>query len=164
MYVIPFTYDPPSGCLTYRRAPYRSRIEAGHVAGRLGADGYLCLKIRGTYFKVHRIIWAIVTGADPNGQIDHIDGVGANNKWTNLRLASHTQNCFNQRLLPRNKSGFKGVSYCNTRRTWVAMITVSGVQMNLGRYADKETAARAYDVAATKHFGDFAFLNFPGIQ
>jgi hypothetical protein len=65
----------------------------------------------------------------------------------------------NQRKRITNKSGFKGV--CRFRKKWAANITINYKQIFLGYYLNKEDAARAYDCAAIKYYGEFARLNFP---
>ena len=56
-------------------------------------------------------------------------------------------------------SGFKGVTAHQTR--WRARIVVGGKRLILGTWGDPKAAALAYDEAALRYFGDFAFLNFP---
>lgn len=59
----------------------------------------------------------------------------------------------------RKSSRFKGVSKTRGGR-WRASIRPGGRSLYLGEYASEEEAARAYDVAARKYFGDEAFQNF----
>jgi hypothetical protein len=96
----------------------------------------------------------------PKLGVDHWDGDGLHNWRGNLRTATQSQNLANQRLL-NSKSGMKGVSWSRHAKKWNAHIQANKVQYNLGLYADKEDAARAYDAAATKLFGEFARPNFP---
>lgn len=92
--------------------------------------------------------------------IDHIDGNGLNNRRSNLRPATNSQNKANTGKY-LGTSGFKGV-YPN-RRTgrWNAQIRVDGHLRNLGTFDDPVEGARAYDAAALEAFGEFARLNFP---
>jgi len=41
------------------------------------------------------------------------------------------------------------------------MLTVNGKTTYLGSFHDQKQAAKAYDTAAKKYFGEFAVLNFP---
>jgi hypothetical protein len=92
-------------------------------------------------------------------RVDHINGDGLDNRRVNLRPASTAQNARNRGRQANNTSGFKGVYIRGSR--WRAMIQVDGRLIHLGSHSDPESAARAYDSAASQHFGEFAHLNFP---
>lgn len=97
-------------------------------------------------------------------RVDHKDGDGLNNqRRTNLREATAAQNGANSgKRLPLTSSQFKGVSWISGKLRWHATIQVGGISYYLGRFTDEAEAARAYDAAAREHFGEFAWLNFPG--
>ncbi len=101
---------------------------------------------------------ALITGLT---YVDHANGDGLDNRRENLREASHGQNMANKRLYRNNTSGYKGISWQNNRRRWQARIWVAGRFKSLGTYSLPEDAARAYDAAALRYFGEFARLNFP---
>jgi hypothetical protein len=97
----------------------------------------------------------------PDGvEIDHIDGDGLNNKDENLRFCTHSQNSAN-RVDSKNTSGYKGVVWSKAGSKWQSQIIVNRQYIYLGYFGDIEDAARAYDEAAKKYFGEFARLNFP---
>lgn len=123
--------------------------------------GYAC-GTNGKYIRqlLHRVI-AERAGFDLSVHIDHEDGEPLNCRRNNLRTATQSQNIANSKLKTTNKSGYKGVSWDKLRSKWRAQITVNYKSMYLGLFDDKEDAARAYDEAALKHFGEFARLNFP---
>ena len=113
--------------------------------------------INGKKVTLHRIILN-----PPNGlKTNHIDGNGLNNKLSNLRVATQSQNMANVGLLKNNTNGFKGISFIPKKSLWRAAITVNGKRPYLGCFKLKEDAARAYDDAAVKFFGPFPQLNFP---
>lgn len=105
-------------------------------------------------------IWYHFRGLAPTGMmIDHIDGDGLNNQIDNLRLATHVQNSRNRKLNRNNTSGYKGVCLFKRDQNWVAYITVNYKRIHLGFFDTPEGAARAYNIAAIEHFGEFASLN-----
>lgn len=98
---------------------------------------------------------------DPR-QGDHKEpGQTLNNRRSNLRIATQSQNQQNSNKQANNKSGFKGVSLRKDTNKWTAHICVNGKDRNLGYFEDRTEAARAYDAAALRCFGEFAHLNFP---
>ena len=101
----------------------------------------------------------VILGVVPSRKaiIDHIDNNPLNNRKGNLRLCTNTENCRNARRGKNNTSGYKGVK--NRGDRWGARIMVDRKEIWLGTFGSKEEAAGAYNVAAIKHFGEFANLN-----
>jgi hypothetical protein len=90
---------------------------------------------------------------------DHIDTDGLNNQRDNLREATESQQTANQNLQKDNKSGYKGVSWYKEDKKWVARIIVNKGLIYLGSFDSIKDAARAYNKAAIKCFGEFARIN-----
>lgn len=107
---------------------------------------------------MHREIAAVVGIPET----DHCDGNGLNNQRFNLRPATASQNQGNQRKSPGFSSRFKGVSWKSNKRKWRAQIKVARAIKHLGYFNDEISAAKAYDGAAIRAFGEFALLNLGG--
>jgi hypothetical protein len=95
--------------------------------------------------------------------VDHIDHNALNNQKSNLRICTQTQNKRNSRKRNKCKSSYKGV-YCRNQKEkrnklWVARINVNNNVIYIGGYKTEKEAAIAYNEAAKKYFGEFAYLN-----
>lgn len=96
----------------------------------------------------------------PDGvEVDHVNRNSLDNRRSNLRLCSHSENGMNRKLQSNSTSGFKGVSWKADKRKWRASIKKDGRQKHLGYFTDITQAARAYNVAAEQLFGEFAVYN-----
>lgn len=121
---------------------------AEKVAGCLHSRGYLHVRIDDRQYKAHRVIWALVTGAWPANEVDHINGKKADNWLSNLREATHSENQHNYGMYANNTSGMKGVSWCKALNKWHSSIKLNGRQHHLGFFAVREEAHAAYCEAA----------------
>src|ERR1035441_5417799 len=127
-----FTYDPVSGIVRWIvHVPHSNRYAGDEVNSRL-KKGYFRVMIGKSAYRLHLIIWKWVTGSDPKDEIDHRDLDGCNNRWSNLREATRSQNGANISLTCRNTSGFKGVSFCRPTSRWRASIRKNGRLYFLG--------------------------------
>ena len=134
-------------------------IAKNRIAGSLDkSKGYFSVMIDGKNYYVHRVIFLIHYGYLPK-YIDHKDTNRSNNKVDNLREATSTQNKGNAYKKRNNTSGFKGVSWSKPSNKWQAAITQNSRPVHLGVFSDKISAAKAYNEAALKYFGEFARLN-----
>lgn len=107
--------------------------------------------------KLHRAV-AAEMGIDlsTGTEIDHIDGNKLNNRRSNLRAASRAENTRN-RTTTIASSGYKGV--WKKSKGWIAGITCGGRRHDLGKFDTPEEAAKAYNEAALRLFGEYAHLN-----
>ena len=91
--------------------------------------------------------------------IDHINRNPLDNRRSNLRLCDKRTNSYNRGPTVKNLSGLKGVYWDAKYKKWRAQIKINGKQTYLGGFTSDTEAARAYNEAALKHFGEFAWLN-----
>ena len=108
---------------------------------------------------MHRLI----LNAPSHLVVDHINHNGLDNRRSNLRLCTVSQNNRNRRPITRPNKGskYKGVSFDKKRNLFKAVIWRNKKQCFLGRFKSQIKAAKAYDKKARELFGQFAYLNFP---
>lgn len=128
---------------------------AGQEAGTPKA-GYLSVSIDDKLYRAHRVIFLMVEGRWPTELIDHRDLDRANNRWGNLREATHAQDKANRPATAKNKLGLKGVNWSAKDRRYVAYIRINGRSTHLGHFRDPKAAAAAYAGAARAVHGEFA--------
>ena len=120
--------------------------------------GYLTIKINKKCYKQHRVVFLYFNGYLPKA-IDHIDRNKLNNSISNLRPSTKNGNNHNVGPNKKNTSGYKGVYWHKPRKKWRAMIKINRKQITIGRFNTPEEAALAYNIAALKFHGDFAYQN-----
>jgi hypothetical protein len=107
------------------------------------------------YIAIHRLVLN-----DPYSfDIDHIDGDKLNNQKYNLRICTHQENLCNKFKCRNNTSGYKGVSFEKMTNKWVVYVSKNDKTIRIGAFTNKTDAARAYNEAAVKYYGEFAKLN-----
>lgn len=151
-------YNPETGIFVWTET-FSGTCRQGWPAGRMGTGksaNYLRITVDGREYRAHRLAWLWMTGEWPISQIDHINGRGDDNRWSNLRSATQSQNKANSPVYRNSKSGIKGISWNASSRKWNASIQVNKKLIHLGRFADINDAAKAYKLAAEKYFGSFS--------
>lgn len=148
------TYNEETGELIWRVA--RGGAVVGKAAGCLGPLGYINLSVDGKSYGAHRIVWMYVHGYLPSAIIDHKNGNKSDNRITNLREATISQNRMNCRTHSNNSSGLKGVRFDKIKKRWEARITIERKQVRIGRFKSAAAAHAAYVAAAVKHYQQFA--------
>ena len=154
------SYDPETGEFRWAVNLHGcgGAVRVGKLAGAIDTNGHRQIKLDGRLYFAHRLAWLWCHGEWPEGFLDHENNLYDDNRIANLRAATHAQNMSNKRRYKNNTSGFKGV--CAADGKWVASIQCSSKRVLLGRFENKEEAARAYDRAARQLFGEFARTNF----
>jgi len=150
-------YSPDTGLFFWLQD--RGGKHVGDLAG-CKKRTYIAISVDDRIYRAHHLAWFYMTGEWPSPFVDHRDLNKHNNVWSNLRLATKSQNQANIGLTKSNASGLKGVSRYRAGESygkpWQAGIRVDGKGIHLGHFATKEDAHAAYCIAADKFFGDFA--------
>ena len=115
---------------------------------------YVRVKVDGGNYALGRLAFLWVNGVWPTGEVDHKNGDSLDNRWNNLREATHTQNAWNRmdnpaRALPMGVRALPGGRF-------QARITKNKVQHCLGTFDSAEQAKRAYEATRKQAYGDFA--------
>lgn len=152
-------YDPDTGNLIWKHRkdkaePWNARW-SGKIAGCLRKDGYITIKLCDHAYRASRIAWLWMTGKSPAEQIDHVDMDRSNNKWTNLRQATRSENACNRKVQSNNKSGLKGAYWDKRSSQWKIDIRKGGERF-CGSFFTPEDAHVAYCDVARSLFGEFA--------
>jgi hypothetical protein len=146
-------YDPATGIFRWKVAlSFRTRV--GQIAGSNHGNGYLEIGINGESYYANRLAWLYMTGEWPKGHVDHRDLNRRNNRWDNLRDATHGQNVQNSGPRRHNASGYKGVTLLKSKK-WHARIMANRKLHILGNFATKSEAVTAYNEAAKRLHGEF---------
>lgn len=156
-------YDPATGVVTWRQPGPRRVVgkEAGCIhKQRHSVTAWRRIGLDGKFIFAHHVAFAWMTGTLPIGLVDHRNGNGLDNRWENLRLASHAENIRARGKRRDNPWGYIGVYRVASGR-WKAGIRVNGRMHWLGTFASAEDAAHIRDRAARNLHGEFAALNFP---
>ena len=88
------------------------RLSKNNKPGYVGKNGYRYVSIDSIEYLEHRLVWILHFGPiNKTLIIDHINGNKEDNRISNLRIGSQSQNCQNRRKASsRSKTGVIGVS------------------------------------------------------
>lgn len=141
-------YDPATGIFTWRvKTSYR--VEVGDVAG-CRTDGYVKIQVDGSKYLAHRLAWLHEKGVWPERELDHRNGDGFDNHFTNLRPATRSSNMQNQRRAKSNNTT-KLLGANRQGEGFQAMINIDGKPTYIGYFDTAEAAHAAYVAAKRKH-------------
>lgn len=140
------SYDPMTGQLYWKVAASR-RVKAGDPAGHVKSSGYVSVKIDGSEYYAHRLIWKFLHGTDPGAVIDHLDGNRQRNTPWNLADVPVRVNC--RRQFSEKRSLPRGVTQRASGR-YRAQGRFNGKVETLGYFDTAEAAALAYQQEADR--------------
>jgi hypothetical protein len=143
-----FSYDEETGFFVRNKRLGPKKSVAGHVATK----GHRQIMVDGKLYMAHRLAWLYVYGEHPQSLIDHINRNPDDNRICNLRLATNSQNQQNTKIRKNNRSGAKGISYCESSQNWRARITKNNKTFNLGRFNSFDLAVEARKKAEDSMF------------
>jgi len=115
--------------------------------------GYAYAYVEGKETSLHRLLVKTKKGM----QVDHINQDKLDNRLSNLRVCSQTENRRNRPMTRRNTTGYKGV--VESYGKYAAKLGYMGKKLHLGYYVTAEEAARAYNKKAQELHGEFASIN-----
>lgn len=155
-----FWYEPKAGMLYWKRRPRLHfptergwKIFTKRCVGKPALNSgerYRHGHLDGQYLAAHRVMWKLQTGQEPPSIIDHEDENKLNNKWRNLREATHAQNCV------KRDRRFDGVHKHRNKNRWVAQAGGRGTKRYIGIFDSLEKARRARRRAMRRIYGKFA--------
>lgn len=147
-------YNQDTGIFTWIKSKRKSII--GKVAGSPDRHGYIDINVHGVRSKAHKFAWLYVYGEWPD-EIDHINGVKYDNRISNLRKCTKSQNMKNRKIQKNNKTGYVGVCFDNTCNRYRATAKLNGKKFHLGMYKTAIEASEAYVEFAKKNHGEFLY-------
>ena len=125
-------------------------------------QGYLLARIcennKISFIRMHRLILNV---SDKKIEVDHKKGIESrnDNRKSNLRLATHSQNNINKDLKINNTSGYTGVDFCKATGKWRARIQKNKIVYELGCYDNLEDAVKVRKQAEEDIFGEWSYDN-----
>lgn len=170
--IVPHPSDPTAALVELTRGYWAiidaaDAIEVGRFNWRADDTGKAAVYAARTAYSrgggknkvyLHRFIgdrMGLATGL----HVDHRSGNSLDDRRSNLRSATSTQNNQNARRRKDNTSGIKGVHFSRQMKRWQSYVGVGGRQKFLGQFSTKEEAVEAVTVARAKLHGDFARTN-----
>lgn len=134
------SYDKETGLFTWINPPSK-RVKQGDIAGCI-RNGYVGININGERYQAHRLAIAFVDGSlSGYVEIDHDDMIRSNNRYSNLKKGTRTENMHNLGVRINNKTGYRGIHFHKGK--YDASITVNSKKIHVGRFDGFDLALSA---------------------
>jgi stalled ribosome alternative rescue factor ArfA len=146
-------YNPVNGKFTWLENKRKNVI--GKIAGCINSQGYRIIMLYGQNYRAHRLAWLYTYGCTPNLDIDHVNGVKDDNRISNLREATQSEN--NQNKSSYGASGVKGVYWRESRKKWQVMFKKQNEKVfrSLGYFDNIEEAKLIANKWRLENHGNF---------
>jgi hypothetical protein len=144
------TYNPRTGLWQWVHAGKGRK--SCYNAGSINSKNRRKITVKGKCYYATQLAVLYMTGEFPLLEVDHADRDTLNDKWENLRLATHSENMANTGRYSNNKSGLKWVSWNKERNKWCATVKKHHI-------AFSDCPASAYFIAlviSDKLYGEFS--------
>ena len=132
-------YNPETGLFTRVKKSANGRAKVGDIAGGYDLNGYNTIKLNGSRYYGHRLVWLYVYGYFPK-EIDHIDRNKSNNKLSNLRSVTRKENMLNK---PSYLGEYRGIWFNKKWNNHQVYARIDGKAIYCGSFKTKDEAMRA---------------------
>ena len=122
----------------------------------IDSNGYVVNKSSNHILLFHRLVTNTLNNEDV--QIDHIFHHKNDNRKSQLRIVSPSQNHMNKTIQSNNTSGYRGVWWDDRIHKWIAEIGAYGKKYYLGSFVDLDEAVIQRKIAERKYFGEFNYV------
>jgi hypothetical protein len=147
-------YFPETGEFV-RRASSGGKLAGTRAGGKVGG-GYVLISVDGMQYLAHRLAWLYMRGSLPDHEVDHRDTDRSNNRWTNLRKATRSEQSCNASIRVDNTSGVKGVYLDRRDGMWYGQVAHEEKTFNTKRFPTKEQAGDAVAALRSSLHGEYA--------
>lgn len=130
---------------------YWQENKYGYIVSQIQNNGII------TGLRINRLIMGLENG--DKRVVDHIQHNLLDNRKSQLRIVTYSQNGQNQTLNSKNTSGYTGVSWSKKYNKWRVYIKLNGKQIFLGYYNNIDDAVNARHSAEDKYFGEYSYKN-----
>jgi len=147
-------YNPETGVLTWKKRR-RYNATAGTECGSLHHTGYRYIRFGGVRPPAHHIAWALHYGRWPLRELDHINRVREDNRITNLREVTRSENSCNRSMRSDSTTKLQGVSWDKRDKKWKAHVCLNG-KTSAGYFTSLGEAAEWVRQKRAELHGEFA--------
>lgn len=119
-------------------------------------ENYIIGKLNGVHIRQHRYILGV---SQTNQIVDHINHNTTDNRKSNLRIVTASQNAMNRKPMCNNQSGVTGVYYIARDNVYVVSISINKQNIKLGYFKDYNDAVKCRKDAEVKYYGEYSYTN-----